>query len=252
MAVNIKIPTINGITLYTKNKYVEDDIVVDVGIPYYDGSASVDVTPNEDGFVTRTLTTYKNDRVTYIGDRAFKENVTILEVNFPNVETIGQVAFYGCTNLTNAYFPKATTIEQSAFAGCKSLVSFDFSKVETIQNSAFNSCTSLEEITIQSITLNNECFRYCSNLKYVHLKGFKGFSNGGHFADCTNLETFIISDIEEVVSLPSNTFNRSGIANGIGYIYVPDTLVEQYKSATNWSVYADFIKPLSELPSEEE
>ena len=33
-------------------------------------------------------------------------------------------------------------------------------------------------------------------------------------------------------------------------IYVPDTLVESYKTATNWSPYADVIYPLSEAPYE--
>lgn len=34
---------------------------------------------------------------------------------------------------------------------------------------------------------------------------------------------------------------------GNGGIYVPDNLVDQYKSATNWSTFANTIKPLSEL-----
>ena len=32
----------------------------------------------------------------------------------------------------------------------------------------------------------------------------------------------------------------------IGKIYVPDNSVDAYKAATNWSQYADRIKPLSE------
>ena len=36
------------------------------------------------------------------------------------------------------------------------------------------------------------------------------------------------------------------VKNNIEYIYVPDDLVENYKTATNWSVYASQIKPLSE------
>lgn len=36
------------------------------------------------------------------------------------------------------------------------------------------------------------------------------------------------------------------IANGIGYIYVPDTLVNSYKADTNWAIYANQIKPLSQ------
>ena len=41
---------------------------------------------------------------------------------------------------------------------------------------------------------------------------------------------------------------NSLIATGEGYIYVPDNLVNLYKTATNWSTYANQIKPLSELP----
>ena len=38
MSVEIKIPTINGITLNTKNKYIEDDIAITLDLPRYDGS----------------------------------------------------------------------------------------------------------------------------------------------------------------------------------------------------------------------
>ena len=41
------------------------------------------------------------------------------------------------------------------------------------------------------------------------------------------------------------------IAKGTGYIYVPDALVNDYKKATNWSVFANQIKPLSEYVESE-
>jgi hypothetical protein len=47
-----------------------------------------------------------------------------------------------------------------------------------------------------------------------------------------------------------NVFSSSAIANGTGFVYVPDNLVEKYKTATNWSTYASQIKPMSELPEE--
>ena len=46
----------------------------------------------------------------------------------------------------------------------------------------------------------------------------------------------------------SAQYNPKGLKDG--YIYVPDALVDSYKTATNWSVFADQIKPLSELPTE--
>ena len=48
-----------------------------------------------------------------------------------------------------------------------------------------------------------------------------------------------------------NMFSGSTIESGTGYIYVPDTMVDEYKKSTNWSTYASQIKGLSELPPEE-
>ena len=40
------------------------------------------------------------------------------------------------------------------------------------------------------------------------------------------------------------TYNPNGLKDG--RIYVPDDKVASLKTATNWSVFADIIKPLSE------
>ena len=42
----------------------------------------------------------------------------------------------------------------------------------------------------------------------------------------------------------SPQYNPDGLKDG--RIYVPDDKVESLKTATNWSVFADIIKPLSE------
>ena len=38
------------------------------------------------------------------------------------------------------------------------------------------------------------------------------------------------------------------IASGTGYVYVPSALVNSYKSATNWSTYADQIRAIEDYP----
>ena len=49
-----------------------------------------------------------------------------------------------------------------------------------------------------------------------------------------------------VVTLASaNAFGNSGITATTGDIYVPDALVDTYKTATNWSTFANRIQPLS-------
>jgi hypothetical protein len=41
-------------------------------------------------------------------------------------------------------------------------------------------------------------------------------------------------------------YPNSAIADGKGYIYVPRTLVNSYKTATNWSVYANQFRALED------
>lgn len=77
---------------------------------------------------------------------------------------------------------------------------------------------------------------------------------GVNFAvNCSSLKSFILRKTDKPASLAQvAAFRGSAIESGTGYVYVPDELVESYKSATNWATYADQIKPISELEEESE
>lgn len=63
----------------------------------------------------------------------------------------------------------------------------------------------------------------------------------------SNLDTLIIR-WQGICTLKGTTaFNNTPIKNGTGFIYVPDNIVEKYKTATNWATFANQIKPISEL-----
>lgn len=189
----------------------------------YDYSTSLEVRPEIDAFVTRTFTSYTNERVKSVGYRLFYMYVELKEVSFPNAETIEQYAFYGCNGLTEVSFPKATMVDTNAF----------------------NACTKLKVAKLPLLEKVVEIFRNDTSLEVVYLPKATSFS-GGVFADDVNLKALIL-DSDTVANLQStNSFVRSGIANGTGYVYVRDNLVNSYKTATNWSTYADQIKPLSE------
>ena len=68
-------------------------------------------TSQEDGLVTRTLTSYSNDRVNSVGEYVFYNIKTLTNVELPNVTSIGRYAFYNCTSLTNINLPKVTKLE---------------------------------------------------------------------------------------------------------------------------------------------
>lgn len=121
-----------------------------------------------------------------------------------------------------------------------------------------------EEVT----SVGGEAIRDCSNLTYVYLPKCTTITAYGlglcpklERAEFNNLKTInalsfyndtaltkLIIRTTSVCSLANvSGLQGSGIANGTGYIYVPDDLVDSYKSATNWSTYASQIKGLSEL-----
>ncbi len=78
--------------------------------------------------------------VKVIGDRAFGECKSLININIPNsVTTIGDSAFSWCESLTNINIPNSvTTIRDSAFWGCESLASITIpSSVVTIIGNPF-------------------------------------------------------------------------------------------------------------------
>lgn len=186
-------------------------------------------TEQEDRLVARTLTTYSNDRVTSVGSYAFYYYKTLISVGMINVTSIGGYAFNECSGLTSANFPNVKSINSFVFQYCTNLTSVNVYLVESIGTYAFGKCTNLETIEFNLITsIGSNAFKYCSNL------------------------TKVIIRTPSVCTLSAtNAFDSTPIASGTGYIYVPDELVEQYKVATNWVTYANQIKGLSELPTEE-
>ena len=157
---------------------------------------------------------------------------------------------------------KGVTNCQSMFERCLTLNSIDMSSFDTskvtIMYNMFNTCTRLTSLNLSgfdtSQTTNmTQMFSACENLKKLDISSFsseKLAASGQMFAR-SGIETLIIDNPILFQIKTDNCFNNTPIASGTGFVYVPDAMVETYKSATNWSVYADQIKPISELPAEE-
>lgn len=129
--------------------------------------------------------------------------------------------FYYCENLTTIPHLNTSNVTNMSymFASCKKLQTIDISHMNITLTSnthyfAYN-CYSLTKLIIRNMptipTLSSDAFISCY-----------------HFTGTTNA-----------------TYNPNGLKDG--RIYVPDDKVEALKTATNWSVYADIIVPLSTL-----
>ena len=91
-------------------------------------------------------------------------------------------------------------------------------------------------------------------MNITSIAGSNGFAQ-----NCYSLTKLIIRNMPTIPTLAKNAFNKcyhfTGTTNGVynpqglkdGRIYVPDDKVISLKNATNWSVYADIIVPLSTL-----
>ena len=232
----------------------------------YAGSGSGGDTSAEDSLVTRTLTSYTNDRVTSIGGYVFYSCTSLTSVNFPACKSIGNSAFYNCAGLTSVNFPACTSIGNSTFKFCVRLTSANFPLCKSIGDHAFYNCTSLTSVSFPVCTsIDDYAFCTCVNLTSVNFPlcksiGDNAFYNctslttvslpictsisGYTFCRCYNLKSLYLTGSSVCKLSASNAFNSTPIggystsAGTYGSIYVPASLLTSYKNATNWTYFS--------------
>lgn len=150
----------------------------------------------------------------------------------------------------------------SMFFGSNNLTSVDLSNFDTSEcinfANMFQNCDNLTEVNVSNfdtskVMIMSNMFRSCSKLTKLDISSFSTESliiNTYMFYQCTNLKTLIINNPKVFKITDANAIQGSGLVTPGGGIYVPDNLVDTYKSETNWSEVADYIKPISELPEE--
>ena len=213
------------------------------------------------------LTTISFPSATSIGFYAFYQCSKLTTASFPNVTSIGNYAFNYCSNLTTISFPSTTSIGHHAFQNCLSLTTASFSNVTLIDNYAFANCSNLTTISFPSATsigfyafyqcsklttasfpnvasIGNSTFYDCSSLTTASFPLGKSFGSQC-FRNCTHLESFYVL-ASSVAWLGASAFLSTpmSLSSYLGYfgsIYVPASLVDSYKTATNWSAYSDRI-----------
>lgn len=157
------------------------------------------------------------DSVTEIGDSAFRDCKSLVNITIPDsVTSIGVSAFLDCANLTSVTIPDSITeISMGAFYGCTNLVSVTIpDSVTEIGSYAYAYCTSLESITIPDSVTSIKVFTFCgcTSLESVTiLNGVTSIYNYA-FLDCTSLES---------ITIPQSVTNI--VPYALGYIADRDT-----------------------------
>lgn len=150
-----------------------------------------------------------------------------------NLKIIQKASFYSCPYLKLSSLPgEIIDIGSNAFYGCSQINISELPSGITILNAGvFRNCKAITELTCKG-----------------SISSIGKYGDAGTFDGCSNLAKLVFPNITELITLnDTRVFSGTKIASGTGYIYVPDALVDSFKSATNWSDYGDEIKPISEL-----
>lgn len=191
--------------------------------------------------VERSITSFTDDELTAISSYSFYGCTELQEVSLPLITELPQDAFYKCSKLTafdlsnitkmddgvfmysgltEANGPLVTYLSRIVFRQCLSLTKAEFPKVPYIASDLFNGCSSLVKAKFPKATS-------------IYMQAFK---------DCAQLSSLIVGtelDDETAICTLEAT---NALPSSIGAIYVPYNLVEKYKTATNWSSFADKIQ----------
>ena len=172
--------------------------------------------------------------------RAFERCYSLESIVFPdNLQTISSYVASNALSIRNVSIPPSVeTISPSAFYLCRMLAWVNIpSSVTTIEDTVFSSCSSLLRIVFPpSITqIKQKTLYSCEVVMYVSLPSSVASINQQAFYSCVGMTEYHI----KATTPPTLNINAFNSNPPDVKIYVPTASLETYKTATNWSNYAN-------------
>lgn len=150
-----------------------------------------------------------NIPVVAIGEGAFKDDLTLKKITFPNtLTTIGVEAFSGCLNLGNFIIPNSiTTIGNYAFYNCETITEVAIpSSVVNVGSAIFFNCFCLNTAVIGCKTISTFMFANCPLTTSTVIEDTVEAINGGAFYASEMVSIFIPSTVKTVADNSSPTY----------------------------------------------
>lgn len=152
----------------------------------------------ENAIIDRSIQSYTNSTVSFIGRRAFSFCPDLLAVSFPAAEIIDTQAFEYCYSLISVDAKNVTEIRNGAFQGCSYLIEANFPKVSEIGSYAFSGCTLLDTAIFPEATIiNSTAFTNCKNLQNISFPKAVTVGNSA-FYGCSQLIEAVFPALEEI------------------------------------------------------
>lgn len=232
VTVNVDVPIPEGYIKPSGTKEITEngthDVTeyssVNVNVP----SSGGDTTDNLGLLITQNLENVYSTVSGALVPYAFYENDGVKTIELPNIQYLKERCFYGCDNLTTLKLPRLVGYTyQYMAAGCSKLVDVDIHDSSYISSYSFQNCTSLKKLDLHKV-------------ETIGTNAFVG---------ATKFETLILRTDAVPALGGTNAFANTKIkSGGTGYIYVPKALIEEYKSATNWSSFASQFRAIEDYP----
>ena len=190
----------------------------------------------------------------------FSKNLTLTSFTGNNVVSMRgtefsttnySYAFADCTNLTSVSMPNLAVLGSSdyCFAGCTNLESLniDYFNLETWTTGALQNCSKLtKEYYVMPCLAGGIWSNALTNnpyIKGIDVGGKAPISSGswkintGAFTNNSNLNIIVIRTSETMALANINALNGTKFASGNagGTLYVPQSKITDYQSASNWS-----------------
>lgn len=146
----------------------------------------------------------------------------LLSVSFPDALICGTYSFQDARRLVSASLPS---------------LQYGYYNYVKLSTGAFSGCTSLTNVDIGSIDrICSNMFQNCSSLAFLELKAVKNIEANA-FSGASSLATLVIRSSTVPTLDNINAFANTPFASGKagGTLYVPQSLISSYQSATNWS-----------------
>lgn len=211
------------------------------------------------GMDTSTFTTMES----MFSNCSYLTSVNMSGLDTGAVTTMSSM-FSGCSGLTSIDITDLDTSAvkdmYSMFAGCRSMTSLDVSGFDThlvtTMGYMFNNCQQLTSLDLwnfdtAAVTNMYSMFASCSHLTSLNFSNIdtSALSSMNNMFQYDYRLTDVIwsQNTSQVQPLP--TAPTSSTIPYMLKFYVPDSLVNDYKAATNWSTIASQIYPISDLPA---
>lgn len=172
----------------------------------------------------------------YIGSRVFNR-CKLYDISLPHLTNLGSSAMADCNVLRRVYLPELTSCSDGTFYYCRKLYDVYIPKVSLLSGGVFYVCDQLSTLRLHNIAkiscaTYNPTFENCYNLRSLYLPAS---------SVCTLTASVAFSGTPIVGYWHSSLCTEPSV---YGSIFVPMSLIDAYKTATNWAYHSSRIAGL--------